>query len=138
MLAHITFSISYVTVVVRARLAALNPEVEQAAMDLGATRIQTVWLVVLPALWPAILAAGLLIFALSFDDFVLSLLHHRRVAAAAAGAHLVGDPLRRDADDQRDRDLDAGDLAAASRSRCSCRSCSAGARADWRPMGSGA
>ena len=45
MLAHITFSISYVTVVVRARLAALDPEVEQAAMDLGATRMQTVWLV---------------------------------------------------------------------------------------------
>ena len=42
MLAHITFSISYVTVVVRARLAALHPEVEQAAMDLGASRIQTV------------------------------------------------------------------------------------------------
>ena len=71
-LAHITFSISYVTVVVRARLASLGPEIEQAAMDLGATRMQTVRLVVLPALWPAILAAGLLTFALSFDDFVLS------------------------------------------------------------------
>ena len=71
-IAHITFSISYVTVVVRARLASLNPEVEQAALDLGASRIQTLRLVVLPALWPAILAAGLLIFALSFDDFVLS------------------------------------------------------------------
>jgi spermidine/putrescine transport system permease protein/putrescine transport system permease protein len=72
MIAHITFSISYVTVVVRARLAALNPEVEQAAMDLGATRAATFRLVVLPALWPAVLAAGLLVFALSFDDFVLS------------------------------------------------------------------
>ena len=72
MLAHITFSISYVTVVVRARLASLNPEVEQAAMDLGATRAATFRLVVLPALWPAVLAAGLLVFALSFDDFVLS------------------------------------------------------------------
>jgi spermidine/putrescine transport system permease protein len=71
-IAHITFSISYVTVVVRARLASLNPEVEQAAMDLGATRTQTFRLVVLPALWPAVLAAGLLVFALSFDDFVLS------------------------------------------------------------------
>jgi spermidine/putrescine transport system permease protein/putrescine transport system permease protein len=70
--AHITFSISYVTVVVRARLGSLNPEVEQAAMDLGATRWQTFRLVVLPALWPAVLAAGLLVFALSFDDFVLS------------------------------------------------------------------
>jgi spermidine/putrescine transport system permease protein len=71
-LGHITFSISYVTVVVRARLAALGREVEAAAMDLGATRLQTFRLVTLPALWPAVLAAGLLVFALSFDDFVLS------------------------------------------------------------------
>ena len=71
-LAHITFSISYVTVIVRGRLAALNREVEEAAMDLGATRMQTLRLVVLPEIWPAILAAGLLTFALSFDDFVLS------------------------------------------------------------------
>lgn len=71
-LAHITFSISYVTVVVRARLAALGREVEAASMDLGATRWQTFRLVTLPALWPAVIAAGLLVFALSFDDFVLS------------------------------------------------------------------
>jgi spermidine/putrescine transport system permease protein len=71
-LGHITFSISYVTVVVRARLAALGPEVEHAALDLGATRWQTFRLVTLPELWPAILAAGLLVFALSFDDFVMS------------------------------------------------------------------
>ena len=71
-LGHITFSISYVTVVVRARLAALHREVEQAALDLGATHWQTFRLVTLPALWPAVLAAGLLVFALSFDDFVMS------------------------------------------------------------------
>jgi spermidine/putrescine transport system permease protein/putrescine transport system permease protein len=71
-LGHITFSISYVTVVVRGRLAALGQEVEHAALDLGATRWQTFRLVTLPELWPAILAAGLLVFALSFDDFVLS------------------------------------------------------------------
>jgi spermidine/putrescine transport system permease protein len=71
-LAHITFSISYVTVVVRARLAAISREVEDAAMDLGATRLETFRLVTLPALWPAVVAAGLLVFALSFDDFVLS------------------------------------------------------------------
>jgi spermidine/putrescine transport system permease protein len=71
-LAHITFSISYVTVVVRARLAQLSREVEDASMDLGATRLQTFRLITLPALWPAVLAAGLLVFALSFDDFVLS------------------------------------------------------------------
>jgi spermidine/putrescine transport system permease protein/putrescine transport system permease protein len=72
MLAHITFSISFVTVIVRARLSALNREVEEAALDLGATRMQSVRLIVLPALMPAILASALLIFALSFDDFVLS------------------------------------------------------------------
>jgi spermidine/putrescine transport system permease protein len=72
MIAHITFSISFVTVIVRARLSALNREVEEAALDLGATRIQTIRLIVLPALWPAILASALLIFALSFDDFVIS------------------------------------------------------------------
>ena len=71
-IAHITFSISYVTVIVRGRLVAHNREVEEAAMDLGATRLQTLRLVVLPGVWPAILAAGLLTFALSFDDFVLS------------------------------------------------------------------
>jgi len=72
MIAHVTFSISFVTVIVRARLSALNREVEEAALDLGATRIQTIRLIVLPALWPAILASALLIFALSFDDFVIS------------------------------------------------------------------
>jgi spermidine/putrescine transport system permease protein/putrescine transport system permease protein len=72
MLAQTTFSISYVTVVVRARLAALNREQEDAAMDLGATRLGALRLVTLPALWPAILSSGLLVFALTFDDFVLS------------------------------------------------------------------
>jgi spermidine/putrescine transport system permease protein/putrescine transport system permease protein len=71
-LGHITFSIAYVTVVVRGRLAAMGHEIEHAALDLGATRWQTFRLVTLPELWPAILAAGLLVFALSFDDFVLS------------------------------------------------------------------
>jgi spermidine/putrescine transport system permease protein/putrescine transport system permease protein len=71
-IAHITFSISYVTVIVRGRLVALNREVEEAAMDLGATRMETLRLIVLPALWPAIFAAALITFALSFDDFVLS------------------------------------------------------------------
>jgi spermidine/putrescine transport system permease protein/putrescine transport system permease protein len=71
-LAHITFSISYVTVVVRGRLATLGTEIEEAALDLGATPWQAVRLVTLPALWPAILAAAMLVFALSFDDFVLS------------------------------------------------------------------
>ena len=116
-LAHITFSISYVTVVVRARLVSLSREVEDAAMDLGATRSQTFRLVTLPALWPAILAAGLLVFALVLRRLRPVVLHHRRVAAAAAGAHLVPDPLRRDADDQRDRLLHARHLVGRDRAR---------------------
>ena len=71
-LAHITFSISYVVVVVRGRLATMGTDLEEAALDLGATPWQAVRLVTLPALWPAILAAAMIVFALSFDDFVLS------------------------------------------------------------------
>ncbi len=71
-LGHITFSIAYVAIIVRGRLATLNPQVEEAAMDLGATEFQSVRLVALPMLWPAILAAGLLVFVMSFDDFITS------------------------------------------------------------------
>src|ERR1700752_2063343 len=72
MLAQTTFSISYVTVIPRARVAELNPEVEQAAMDLGASRFQALRLVTLPVMWPAIMSAGILIFPIVFDDFVLA------------------------------------------------------------------
>lgn len=71
-LGHITFSIAYVAIIVRGRLTSLNPQVEEAAMDLGATRLQAVRLAALPMLWPAILAAGLLVFVMSFDDFITS------------------------------------------------------------------
>ena len=71
-IAHITFSISYVTIIVRGRLADIDRSIEEAGLDLGATRLQTVRLVVLPQLWPAIAAAGMLVFVMSFDDFVTS------------------------------------------------------------------
>ena len=71
-LAEITFSISYVAVIVRGRLAALSGEYEEAARDLGCTPFQAVRLVVIPAILPALIASGLLIFALTFDDFVLA------------------------------------------------------------------
>jgi spermidine/putrescine transport system permease protein/putrescine transport system permease protein len=71
-IAQTTFSISYVTVILRARVAELNPEVEEAAMDLGATRAQAVRLVTLPLMWPAIISSAILIFTLVFDDFVLA------------------------------------------------------------------
>jgi spermidine/putrescine transport system permease protein len=72
MLGHITFSIAYVTIIVRGRLSAFNREVEEAAQDLGATNLQAVRLVTLPLLWPAIVASGMLVFVMSFDDFVTS------------------------------------------------------------------
>jgi ABC-type spermidine/putrescine transport system permease subunit II len=71
-IAETTFSISYVTVILRARVAELNPEVEEAAMDLGATRFQALRLVTLPLMWPAILSSAILIFTIVFDDFVLA------------------------------------------------------------------
>lgn len=72
MIAEITFSIAYVTVIIRSRLATLSAEVEEAAMDLGCNRVQALRLVVFPAILPALIAAGILIFALVFDDFVLA------------------------------------------------------------------
>ena len=71
-LAEITFSISYVAVIVRGRLAAMSDEVEEAARDLGCTPFQAMRLVTLPAILPALIASGLLVFALVFDDFVLA------------------------------------------------------------------
>ena len=71
-LAEITFSIAYVTVIVRGRLASRSPEVEEAARDLGCTPFQALRLVTLPTLVPALLGASLLVFALVFDDFVLA------------------------------------------------------------------
>ncbi len=71
-LAEITFSIAYVTVIVRGRLAAMDPQVEEAARDLGCTPWQALRKVTLPTLFPALLGAGLLVFALVFDDFVLA------------------------------------------------------------------
>ena len=71
-LAEITFSIAYVTVIVRGRLASMSPEVEEAARDLGCTPWQALRQVTLPLLSPALLGSGLLVFALVFDDFVLA------------------------------------------------------------------
>ena len=71
-IAEITFSISYVAVIVRGRLSSMSEEVEEAARDLGCTPFQAVRLVILPTILPALIASGLLVFALVFDDFVLA------------------------------------------------------------------
>jgi spermidine/putrescine transport system permease protein len=69
---QVTFSVSYVVVIVRSRLASIGPEYEDAARDLGATPAQALRLVLLPLLLPAILASMLIVFALSIDDFVVT------------------------------------------------------------------
>jgi spermidine/putrescine transport system permease protein len=69
---QVTFSISYVVVIVRSRLAAIGPEYEEAARDLGASARQALQHVLLPLLLPAALASMLIVFALSIDDFVVT------------------------------------------------------------------
>ncbi|MGH2752553.1 MAG: ABC transporter permease [Actinomycetota bacterium] len=71
-LGHVTFTISYVVIIVRARLFAVGPEYEEAAMDLGASPIQSLRMVLLPMLAPAIWASLAIAFAISIDDFVIS------------------------------------------------------------------
>ncbi len=71
-LAHITLQIPFVTLVVRARLAGLDPALTEAAHDLGASRGQCFRHVTLPLIGPGILAGALLAFTLSLDDFVVS------------------------------------------------------------------
>jgi spermidine/putrescine transport system permease protein len=71
-IAHVMFSISFVVIVVRSRLIGFDRSLEEAAQDLGASPLATFRTVTLPLLAPGILAAALLAFALSIDDFVIS------------------------------------------------------------------
>jgi spermidine/putrescine transport system permease protein len=71
-LGHVTFSISFILVIVRARLVSIGSEFETAAQDLGATRMQAIRTVLLPMLIPAIFASAMITFAASLDDFVVS------------------------------------------------------------------
>jgi spermidine/putrescine transport system permease protein len=71
--AHIMFNISYVVVTVRARLVGFNRALEEASLDLYANGWTTFWKVTFPLIFPGILAAALLAFALSIDDYVITL-----------------------------------------------------------------
>jgi spermidine/putrescine transport system permease protein len=71
-IAHITFCISYVIIVVSARLAGLDRSIEEAALDLGANEWTTFFRVTLPLAAPAILSAALLVFTTSFDDYLIT------------------------------------------------------------------
>jgi spermidine/putrescine transport system permease protein len=71
-IAHVMFLVSYVAVTVRARVRGIDWTLEDAAMDLGASPTRTFWKVTLPLIMPGILAAALLAFALSIDDFIIT------------------------------------------------------------------
>ncbi|MBD8043261.1 ABC transporter permease [Arthrobacter sp. Sa2BUA2] len=71
-LAHTMFCISFVVVTVKARVASLDPKLEEAAGDLYASPVQAFWRVTFPLLLPGIVAAALLAFAMSFDDFIIT------------------------------------------------------------------
>jgi spermidine/putrescine transport system permease protein len=71
-IAHVVFSVSYVALVVRARLAGLDPALEEAARDLGAGPVETFRRVTLPLITPGIAASALLVFTLSIDDYVVT------------------------------------------------------------------
>lgn len=71
-IAHVTFCVSYVIMVVRARLQDFDSALLEASLDLGATWWQTTWKVLVPVLLPGIAAGALLAFTLSIDDFVIS------------------------------------------------------------------
>ena len=72
LLGHVTFTLSYVVIIVRGRLLSIGIHFEEAARDLGATRIQAMRMVLLPQLGPAIFASLMVVFATSVDDFVIS------------------------------------------------------------------
>ncbi|GAA1709606.1 ABC transporter permease [Kribbella yunnanensis] len=72
LIAHVMFCLSFVVVTVKARLAGMDSRLEQAAMDLYANEWQTFWRITFPLVFPGIMAAALLSFSLSFDDFIIT------------------------------------------------------------------
>ena len=72
LIAHVAFNVAYVVVVVRARLSGMDQSIEDAARDLGANPFVTFYRVTLPLLWPGLMAAFLLAFAMSIDDYVIT------------------------------------------------------------------
>ena len=71
-IAHTTFCFPFVLVGVQARLQGIDPALEEAALDLGATPLKAFWLVIVPYLMPAIIAGGLMAFTLSFDEYIVT------------------------------------------------------------------
>ena len=71
-IAHTTFCFPFVLVAVQARLAGIDPHLEEAALDLGARPWQAFWFVIVPFLMPAIIAGALMSFALSVDEYIVT------------------------------------------------------------------
>ena len=71
-IAHVTFCVAFVTVVVSSRLGELDKSIEEAAMDLGANRVKVFFLITLPIIMPALISGWLLAFTLSIDDLVVA------------------------------------------------------------------
>jgi spermidine/putrescine transport system permease protein len=71
-IAHVAFNISFVTVVVHARLQGMDSNLEEAAMILGADEVTAFWKVTVPQLWPGIVSGAMLAFTMSFDDYVIT------------------------------------------------------------------
>jgi spermidine/putrescine transport system permease protein len=71
-LAHTTFCFPFVLVAVQARLQGLDPALEEAALDLGATPLRAFWLVIVPCLRPAVVSGALMAFTLSMDELIIS------------------------------------------------------------------
>ena len=84
---HVTFSLSWVVLIVRGRLVTIGPDVEEAAADLGAPPWEVLRRVLLPLLAPAVAAGFLIVFALSIDDFVVA-------QSLASGADTTTVPMR--------------------------------------------
>ena len=72
-LAHIAFCIPYVILSVMPKLRTLDPNLAEAALDLGCTPLQALWKVIIPQIMPGIISGALVAFSMSFDDFVISL-----------------------------------------------------------------
>ena len=97
LIAHIMFSISYVVVTVKARTAGFDQNLEDAAGDLGASPWVAFWTVTFPLIWPGIMAAALLAFVLSLDDYVITLFNNGGYVTLPlwiAGASRLGVPVQ--------------------------------------------
>ncbi len=99
-LAHATFGIAFVAIVVRTRLTHFDPATVEASLDLGANEVRTFLDITLPQIAPGVIAGGLIVFTLSFDEFVIAFFTAGN-DDHVADPDLLDDPLRRDPGRQR-------------------------------------